>query len=240
MPALSLPQAVPMEVASLLLRSSTLLASMHMPRGMLISLSPSGSYLRRVNPPSITLLPLSFQPDHHRYEDRSWLGLPYRVHFFHYHHREGEDVGEEEKGREREGAGDQILAATSAGTAAPATDVLRSSTNAVTGNDAGSRGGAMDLPGAVPPPFPVLSSPSPGCQLGSGRSGGGGDSAGSGGGGGSAGARREFVIWGLTASILVRVACVVYGRRAPFGEFHPEAPNYPTVLADLAKRRLFL
>ena len=140
------------------------------------------------------------------------------------------------------GAGEQTLAASSAGASVPPTGALHSSTNAVSDNDTGdiSSRGAMDQPGSVPSPFPVHSSPSTGCHLGSNGSVASDGRNGRNGSDGSDGSGAEFVIWGLTASILVRVACVVYGRRAPFGEFHPEAPNYPTVLADLAKRRLFL
>ena len=47
-------------------------------------------------------------------------------------------------------------------------------------------------------------------------------------------------IWGLTAAILIRTASVVLGKSATFGEFHPAAPEYGTVLAELVKKRLLV
>eukprot|EP00897_Mesotaenium_endlicherianum_P003523 jgi/Mesen1/3199/ME000185S02343 len=48
----------------------------------------------------------------------------------------------------------------------------------------------------------------------------------------------HFKVWGLTASILVRAASVVYDEEPAFKEFHPDAPDYGNVMADLAKRNL--
>ena len=47
-------------------------------------------------------------------------------------------------------------------------------------------------------------------------------------------------IWGLTAAILIRTATVVLGKSATFGEFHPSAPEYRSVLAEVVRRKLLV
>lgn len=50
---------------------------------------------------------------------------------------------------------------------------------------------------------------------------------------------QNFTIWGLTASILIRTARIVFGKEPDFLEFHPKVQSYDEILADFAKKDLF-
>jgi hypothetical protein len=51
---------------------------------------------------------------------------------------------------------------------------------------------------------------------------------------------RQYTIWGLTASILVRVASIVFNRKPAFEEFHPTIPTYREILVEMLKRNLLV
>lgn len=51
---------------------------------------------------------------------------------------------------------------------------------------------------------------------------------------------RQYNIWGLTASILIRIASIVFDREPAFTEFHPAITSYREILVEMLKRNLFV
>ncbi|CAI5518783.1 unnamed protein product [Closterium sp. Naga37s-1] len=179
-----------------------------LPRGFTFVPRPNADEVQAVFSVPLSLF---LQSEHHRHEDHEWLGLPYRVHFFEY-------------------------------TAPPPPPHPLPNLSSAPHAPLASATTSTSQPFVThTPPQPSMAA-SPAVLTGQGSSavrrelqeGAEEEQAGA-----RVGAAEgdHFTIWGLTAAILVRVSCVVFGRSAPFGEFHPDAPNYATVLADLAKRQ---
>ena len=51
---------------------------------------------------------------------------------------------------------------------------------------------------------------------------------------------RRFTIWGLTASVLIRIARILFDRKPAFDEFHLTNTNYREILIEMLKRNLLV